>query len=890
MIAQDTDTRFRWLVIGPFVAVVVLLAALGLTSTHILSAVRAYVGVESLWSKGQKDAVYHLAKYAETRRAEDHARYLAALAVPLGDRRARLELEQAAPDLASARRGFSDGGNHADDIDAMVWLFRTFRRVPFMADAIAIWAQADEELEVLAQLAGQVHQRIGAGDTGSTSLRDLLQQMAPVNDRLTDLEQRFSATMGQASRSATHWVQLATLILAVALVSAAVLLSNHLLRRQARTEQALRASEQRFRLLWDTAPDAIVVFDEKMQIRYANAAVHDVFGHAPEAVVGADLGMLQPEASRQAHRDFVARYLHSGVKRLNWRSVEIAGLHRDGREIPLEIAFSHLEQDGQHQFAGFLRDIGTRQRAALALRASEERLQRALDASNLCLWDFEVDSGKVYLSESWSQWLGGPSAVTRTTFAELAERVPEAERELLMRALVAALKDPQADYRVEHSVRKLDGNWLWNLSVGKVVERDARGRALRMVGTNRDVTERKLAEAARLGLEGQLRESQKMEAIGTLAAGIAHDFNNILGAVLGNLALAREEVGAGHPALRSLEQINKSAVRARTLVQQILAFGRRQPQELVNRPLGPLVQEALALLRSTLPAGVQLDARLAPAPLHVLANPTQIHQVLMNLCTNAWHALLGRAGRIAVGLEAVELGADAGPRPGGLPPGPYAHVWVEDSGSGMDAQTRARIFEPFFTTKPVGQGTGLGLSVVHGIVAAHHGAITVDSAPGAGSTFHLYFPHAEPQQPPPPSEWGSLAPLQRQNAGQGQHILYIDDDGVMLLLVERLLLRLGYRVTSHADAAVAIEAVRAQPHAYDLVVSDYNMPAVSGLDVAREVAAIRAGLPVIISSGHLTDEQRAELLRCGVRDIVAKENTLEELGPLVWRLVRGTDA
>ena len=876
--------------IGPFVIAVVLLALLGLASAHILSAVRAYVGGESLWSKGQKDAVYELSRYAQTRDPADHARFVAAIVVPLGDRAARIELDKPEPDHAVARRGFLDGGNHAADVDSMIWLYRSFRRVPFMADAISIWAQADAELARLNALAEQIHQNLRAGPGAAAdapALRALLAQIAPLNDRLTILEQRFSATMGEASRTATRLVELATLLLTLGLVSAAVALSFGLLRRQARAEQALRASEQRFRLLWEAAPDAIVVFDENMRIRYANAAVTDVFGHPAEALVGADMGLLQPEAGRQGHRDGVARYLRTGSKRLTWRSVEVRGLHRDGHEIPLEIAFSHLEHAGEHQFAGFLRDVSTRERAAAALRASEERLQRALEASSLCLWDFDIESGKIYLSESWSQWLGGPAEVTHTTFAELAERVPDAERKAVMAALVAALKDPQSTYRVEHSVRKRDGSWLWNLSVGRVVERDAQGRALRMVGTNRDITERKLAEATQLALEGQLRESQKMEAIGTLAAGIAHDFNNILGAILGNLALAREEVGLGHGALRSLEQINRSAVRARTLVQQILAFGRRQPQELGNRPLAPLVNETLALMRSTLPAGVHLQAQVATDPLQVLANATQIQQVLMNLCTNAWHALQGRGGRIELGLEPIELD-EAGPRPGGLPPGDYAHVWVRDSGCGMDAETRSRIFEPFFTTKPVGQGTGLGLSVVHGIVAAHHGAITVDSAPGEGSTFHLYFPHVPMHNPPPPSEWGNIAALQRQEPGQGEHVLYIDDDGVMLLLVERLLLRLGYRVTVQADPRAAIEAVRALPHAFDLVVSDYNMPEISGLDVAREIGAIRAGLPVVISSGHLTDEERAELLRCGVRDVIAKESTLEQLGPAVARLVRGS--
>ena len=878
-----SGTRFHWLVIGPFLIVVALLVALGMASAQVLSAVRAYVGGESLWSKGQKDAVYHLENYTRSRRASDYQSFVDAIAVPLGDQKARTELERPDPDLAIARRGFTEGGNHPDDIDAMIWLFRSFRRVPFMADSIAIWAEADLQIAALNELAQQLHERILEPDASSPQLPALQERLASLSGQLVGLEKRFSLTMSEASRTAQRIVQFATPILALALVAAAMLLSSGLLRRQSRADQALRASEERFRLLWESAPDAVIIFDGGNRIQYANAAVKDLFGHEPDAVVGQDVTMLLPESLRQAHRQNLARYLQTGQRTVNWRSAEVTGLHRGGHEIPIEISFNHRENNGEHQFVGFLRDLSARNQGEQALRASEERLQRALEASDLSLWDFDVESGTVYLSESWSQRLGGPSEVTRTTFMGLADRVPEAERPGLLEALVAALKDPRARYRVEHRVRKLDGEWLWNLSEGRIVERGADGRALRMVGTNRDITALKQAEATRRGLETQLRESQKMEAIGTLASGIAHDFNNILGAILGNLALAREDMSAGHAALHSLEQINKSALRARSLVQQILTFGRREPQELVNRPLRPLIQETLALMRASLPAGVSLEGTLADAPLHVLADATQIQQVLMNLCTNAWHALQGQPGRIVVGLESIGLPADAAQLSGGLPPGDYAHLWVSDSGCGMDLATRARIFEPFFTTKPIGQGTGLGLSVAHGIVTAHHGAITVDSAPGQGSTFHAFLPLVDSQDLAAPSGWDAMQAL--RPLGHGQHVLYVDDDEVMVLLVERLLLRLGYRVTCYQDSRQAIAAVRARSETFDLVVSDFNMPEFSGLDVAREVARIRADLPVVISSGHLSDEQRDELLRAGVRELIQKENTVEDLGLLVHRLL-----
>ena len=432
-------------------------------------------------------------------------------------------------------------------------------------------------------------------------------------------------------------------------------------------------------------------------------------------------------------------------------------------------------------------------------------------------------------------------------------------------------------------LRRRDGSDLWaTLSTSAIT--DADGRHAGVLAMVTDVTERHQAEARRAVLEAQLRQSQKMEAIGTLAGGIAHDFNNILAAILGNVALLRQDLGTDHAALDRLAQIGQAGDRARSLVQQIVAFSRSQPQALVVQPLRPLLEETMALLRSTLPTLVELEARFSDVPLHIGADATQFQQVLMNLCTNAWHALRGSTGRIVIGLDAVVVDAEMAQRLDGLAgltgltPGPHAHVWVADDGCGMDEATRQRAFEPFFTTKPVGQGTGLGLSVVHGIVASHHGAITLRSAPGEGSSFDMYFPLAEPvAAPPPPAAAPAVAP------GRGEHVLYVDDDAVMGLMVESLLQRSGYRVTCLADPREALARLRADAGIFDVVVTDFNMPELSGLDLARELRGIRPGLPVIVTSGYVSDSLRAEVQRAGVRYVMQKEYTLEQLGGVVQR-------
>lgn len=297
----------------------------------------------------------------------------------------------------------------------------------------------------------------------------------------------------------------------------------------------------------------------------------------------------------------------------------------------------------------------------------------------------------------------------------------------------------------------------------------------------------------------------------------------------------------------------------------------------MTQPLRPLVEEALALLRSTLPTMVGLDAELADETMYVHADATQVEQVLMNLCTNAWHALQGSTGQIVVGLEVVVLDAAAAERLGTSAPGPYAHLSVRDTGIGMDAATRARIFEPFYTTKPSGQGTGLGLSVVHGIVGSHKGTIAVDSEPGHGSTFHVYLPLVAP----PATIVAAVPDERRTPLGEGRHLLYIDDDEVMVLMVERLLRRSGYCVTTFNDAALAVAAVQAQPDEFALVVTDFNRPTLTGLDVARELIRIRPELPVIISSGYISDDLRSQAQGLGVRRLLEKERTIDDLIGLV---------
>jgi DNA-binding NtrC family response regulator/signal transduction histidine kinase len=519
-------------------------------------------------------------------------------------------------------------------------------------------------------------------------------------------------------------------------------------------------------------------------------------------------------------------------------------------------------------------EVEVRLQAQSDLQRSEDLLKMAGRMARLGAWRIELPLRDVVWSEELAAIYGSPVEFTPSieSFVDSCEPAGRERMRQRIEECVAAGMAFDEEVRITNALGRL----LWVRVMGQAVH-DANGRIVRAQGTVQDIDEHKQAEALRHDLEARLRESQKLEAIGTFAGGIAHDFNNMLGAILGHVALAQGEVEAQHAARGNLALIHQTAVRGRSLVQQILAFCRRQPPSFVEQALGRLIDEAVEMLRPMLPATVRVDVACRHRDAWASVDATQIQQVLMNLCVNASHAMRGGGGHIEVGLEI------APPEGAGAPSEPAcAHIWVKDDGCGMDAQTRSRIFEPFFTTKSSGHGTGLGLAVVHGIVSAHRGSISVESAVGEGSVFHLHLPLVAPRAE---AELEAAVPLDALAAETDAHVLYVDDDEVMALVVERLLHRQGFRVSVFQDASRALERVRAEPDAFDVVVCDFNMPGLTGVELARSLAGISPHLPVIISSGYLPEEAEAEALQLGVRGIVRKENTVEDLDRLIRQVL-----
>ncbi|MFN2424865.1 MAG: PAS domain S-box protein, partial [Candidatus Binatia bacterium] len=526
-----------------------------------------------------------------------------------------------------------------------------------------------------------------------------------------------------------------------------------------------------------------------------------------------------------------------------------------------------------------------RERSHAALRRSEERVRATFAAAAAGIAISSLGGGGffVQVNQAFCDMVGytaeelrGLDVNTLTHPDDLADGVALACR------LVAGEIDR---FVTEKRYLRKDGEVVWaRVSVSRVPAGDGPGTDL--IAVTQDITALKLAEDARQSLENQLREAQKMEAVGTLAGGIAHDFNNILGAILGNAELARLDCEGNKAALESLGEIKRAGLRAKELIRQILSFSRREAP--VRRPVAlmPIAEESVRLLNATLSSRAPINLRGAADLPAVNADPVLILQVLLNLGTNAVHAMFGRPGSVEIDLEALVLDRGSTRLHPNLKAGSWVRLSVIDSGHGMDEATRQRIFEPFFTTKPVGEGTGLGLPVVHGIMRDHEGAIVVESTPGTGTRFDLYFPGltatrddvAAAAGRPPNRAAGS-------RDGTGHTILYIDDDAGLLSLVQRLLSRRGYEVVAHVEGQTAVQELRKDSDRFDLVLTDFNMPRMSGIDVARAVREIRADLPVAITSGYITEAMRAEADAAGVRALIFKPDVVEALCDEVARVL-----
>jgi signal transduction histidine kinase/ActR/RegA family two-component response regulator len=433
-------------------------------------------------------------------------------------------------------------------------------------------------------------------------------------------------------------------------------------------------------------------------------------------------------------------------------------------------------------------------------------------------------------------------------------------------------------YECEYRVHMPDGRWCWLHARGRCL-RDAAGKPYRFVGSAIDVSAQRQAQLDKEHLEAQLRQSQKMEAIGTLAGGIAHDFNNILGAILGYGELAHQHSGEGTPMRRYLDNVMHATGRAKALVDRILGFSRSGLGERVPVNVQSVIEETLELLPASLPYGIRVESRLEAGNVAVIGDATHLHQVAMNLFTNALQAM-EHGGVLRVVLERITLSEQLSLARGALAPGAYVRLSVADTGPGIPAAVLERVFDPFFTTKGVGEGTGLGLSLVHGIVTDLGGAIDVKTRAGEGTTFEIWLPiTAEIGQP-------AAEAVRELPRGHGETVMIVDDERPLVELTEEILAELGYEPVGFDSSAAALAAFRAAPERYDLILTDEAMPDLIGTELARHFRQCRPGVPIIVVSGHGGTQLAKAAALIGVNELLCKPLERRELAESLARVLR----
>ncbi|HEY3276726.1 MAG TPA: PAS domain S-box protein [Syntrophorhabdaceae bacterium] len=673
-------------------------------------------------------------------------------------------------------------------------------------------------------------------------------------------------------------------------------LVTHLAERR-RMEAALQESEQRYRTLFEKSLDAVILADPsgKDTILSANPAACRMFGRTEEEMIGLSqdeiLASPTPEPAAMLRERETGRY-----------SRELMYRRADGTIFPGEVSTSlFTDSNGSLRSVAIVRDITERKRAEDMLqkahdeldlrvqkrtadlseavdalheeidrrRKIEEDLARQAELLNLthdAIIAHDLDNRIFFWNRGAEERYGWTSAevkgkvtdsLLQTVFTQPREEI---DKELLLHG--------RWEGEVVHTTR--EGRKIIVAS-RRALRRDNQGKPIALLEINSDITDRKR-------IEEQLRQSQKMEAVGTLAGGIAHDFNNILAAILGFGEMVEEDLPPGSPSLSHMHRVISAALRGRDLVQQILAFSRKAKVARTPVSLSALVKETVQLLRASIPATIDIRLNLKASRDMVVASPTELQQIVMNLATNASFAMRGKGGILGIGTTDIDFGPDSPVPDEDLEPGEYVQLIVSDTGRGIEPQVIQRVFEPFFTTKKTGEGTGMGLAVVYGIVQSLDGTITVESEPGEGSTFRVCLPAARTGEPVEEAERG---PIPRGS----ERILFVDDEEALTEWGQTTLERLGYIVTALTDSMEALTLFSDDPSRFDAVILDQTMPALTGLNLALNLLEIRPDIPIILCTGHSASVSPKIAKEAGIKGFLMKPLSKQELAVAIRRVL-----
>lgn len=634
-----------------------------------------------------------------------------------------------------------------------------------------------------------------------------------------------------------------------------------------KAEEALAQSEASYRELIDGMNETVWVIGNGEKFLDVNRTASEMLHYSR-----AELLTMGPRDIDATITEATIRQRQSSFAQNRIRIFETAHIRKDGERIPVEIQSTQVTYQGQTAILSIARDITERKRAEAALQKSETMnrlLAAVVHQASEAIVITDLTGAIEYVNPAYTAMSGDPAD------AMLGLALPLLQQD---EAVDTAQRTPWATVQQNETwngrtvAQRKDGS-RYHTDVTLFPIHDAEGRISNYCQIARDISHE-------LQLERQLNQTQRLETIGTLAGGIAHDFNNMLMPIMGYAELMATKLPATDPLQTNVQQILKGAQRASALVRQILTFSRAHEQQRRPIDLHEVVQEALKLMRASLPSTIAIHQSIDPTCPQVLADPTQLHQVLVNLCTNAFHAMEADGGVLTLTLEQVVIDPALAQLYPILQQKAYARLTVSDTGIGMDSATLERIFEPFFTTKPVDRGTGLGLSVAHGIVQAHEGVLLAQSTLGQGASFQIYLPLFVDE--------AALESEHSVPAARGQErILLVDDEPTITEIMKDLLEWQGYQAEAYNSSIEALSIFRQFPHKFDLVLSDLTMPGMTGVELAGQLQQVRAGIPIIIITGYGNQLDEKTQKRNGIRHVASKPIQIDELTPLIRQVLDG---
>ncbi len=622
------------------------------------------------------------------------------------------------------------------------------------------------------------------------------------------------------------------------------------------TEKALLESEERFRHLSEASFEAIVFHDEGV-IFYANDQYYEMFDYTPEELAGIDAIQLT------ATPDSIIFIKHQ-ISLGDLGPYEVVGLKKDGTEFPIEVRLKISKLHGLKVRMAAIRDLTEYKQVEDDLLESESRFRLLLEqVPNIAIQGYVADGTINYWNQA-NEAIYGYSSEEALGKNLVDLIIPSEMKGLVRTAIATAARTGVMPPAEELKLMRKDGSLVDVFSSHAVVQRH--GHEPMMFCFDVDITERKQAEAEKKKLEFQLRQAHKMEAIGTMAGGIAHDFNNILAAIVGYADMAKDDIPDSSPAKKNIEQVLKASHRAKDLVRHILRFSRISVPVQGHGPieLSHTVKEVLKFQRSIIPTTISIITDIDENCGQIKGDSTQIHQVLMNFCTNASHAMEEKGGTLEIGLHTIELSSDDLIAEPNLHADTYIQLSVRDTGTGVTSDLMDKIFDPYFTTKEVGKGSGMGLAVVQSIVTNHDGFVKVESELGKGSTFRAFFPKIK-------EDITVEATGEANNIPTGtERILFVDDEEMLADIGKSILERLGYSVTARTDSTEALKLFKSDPSQFDLVITDQTMPKIPGTELTKQLLQIRPGIPIILCTGHssMIDEEKAQ--KIGIREYTMK--------------------